>query len=102
MQFNILGPLEVLDRGTPIAIKSGNQRATLGFLLLHANSVVATRSLITALWRQRPPATARKILQNAIGGLRATLSTTGTDTTEVELLTHAPATSFGWTPNGSI
>lgn len=90
MQFNILGPLEVLDRGTPIAIKSGNQRATLGFLLLHANSVVATRSLITALWRQRPPATARKILQNAIGGLRATLSTTGTDTTEVELLTHAP------------
>ncbi|QXJ21841.1 AAA family ATPase [Actinomadura graeca] len=50
------------------------QRATLGYLLLHANQVVATSDLVEALWPAgNPPATARKVLQNAVWGLRGIL-----------------------------
>ncbi|MDG4800227.1 BTAD domain-containing putative transcriptional regulator [Micromonospora sp. WMMD980] len=59
------------------------QRAALGFLLLNANEVVPTSRLLQALWGDRPPATARKILQNAVSGLRRTL-------VDVELVTRAP------------
>ncbi|MFF7190362.1 BTAD domain-containing putative transcriptional regulator [Streptomyces sp. NPDC008222] len=52
-----------------------NQRAALGFLLLHANTPVSTSRLISALWNWDEPATARKILQNAVSGLRRMLST---------------------------
>ncbi|MFI9650785.1 BTAD domain-containing putative transcriptional regulator [Streptomyces sp. NPDC052040] len=51
-----------------------NQRAALGFLLLYANTPVSTSRLIDALWDRDEPATARKILQNAVSGLRRTLS----------------------------
>ncbi|MFG2044474.1 BTAD domain-containing putative transcriptional regulator [Dactylosporangium sp. NPDC048998] len=64
-----------------------NQRATLGALLLQANNVVATRQLLKALWRDDPPATARKMLQNAVAGLRATFAAHGTD---ARLLTYTP------------
>ncbi|MEV0251125.1 BTAD domain-containing putative transcriptional regulator [Nocardia sp. NPDC050712] len=75
MLFRILGPLEVLHRDQQVAIGSAKQRATLGFLLLHANRVVPTSALLDALWpKSESPATARKILQNAVSGLRSTLS----------------------------
>ncbi|NEA49639.1 AfsR/SARP family transcriptional regulator, partial [Streptomyces sp. SID10815] len=44
----------------------------LGLLLLRANRVVATSELLGALWPDESrPATARKIVQNAVWGLRA-------------------------------
>ncbi|MFB7759922.1 AfsR/SARP family transcriptional regulator [Streptomyces xiamenensis] len=74
MEFHLLGPLEVLHEGERLALGGVRQRAVLGFLLLHANTPVATRRLIDALWRDNEPATARKILQNAVSGLRRTLA----------------------------
>ncbi|WP_066946673.1 BTAD domain-containing putative transcriptional regulator [Streptomyces lushanensis] len=51
------------------------QRAALGLLLLRANRVVATSEMLAALWPEEElPATARKIVQNAVWGLRAVLS----------------------------
>ncbi|TFE53220.1 hypothetical protein E3E14_09875 [Streptomyces sp. ICN441] len=44
----------------------------LGMLLLRANRVVATSELLAALWPEdNRPTTARKIVQNAVWGLRA-------------------------------
>ncbi|WP_282697079.1 BTAD domain-containing putative transcriptional regulator [Streptomyces sp. CC208A] len=60
------------------------QRATLGFLLLQANRVVATSQLLDALWPvDEAPASARQILQNAVWGLRSVLSSAA-------LVTQAP------------
>ncbi|MFD7508530.1 BTAD domain-containing putative transcriptional regulator [Streptomyces sp. NPDC059853] len=73
MEFHLLGPLEVLHDGERLALGGVRQRAVLGFLLLHANTPVTTRRLIDALWDDNEPATARKILQNAVSGLRRTL-----------------------------
>ncbi|ABW14208.1 transcriptional regulator, SARP family [Parafrankia sp. EAN1pec] len=73
MRFHVLGPLEVIRDGQPIVVPGVHQRATLGFLLLHPNTAVATSRLLQALWDQEPPVTARKMVQNAVAGLRRTL-----------------------------
>ncbi len=73
MEFRILGPLEVVDEGRPISIRRGKEQALLIYLLLHANEVVPSGRLIDALWDERPPPTASKILQNAVSHLRKEL-----------------------------
>src|SRR5919201_1768195 len=80
MEFRILGPLEVLDDGRPLSIRRGKEQALLVYLLLHANEVIPSRRLIDELWGERPPATAAKILQNAVShrGIQATSSTSRT------------------------
>ncbi|GGT13649.1 BTAD domain-containing putative transcriptional regulator [Streptomyces griseoviridis] len=89
MRFSILGPLNITDKGRPVPLGSVTQRALLGYLLLHANTVVATSRLLQALWREEPPPTARKIVQNAISGLRRTLAEPDGDRSKL-LVTHAP------------
>ncbi|MER8237396.1 BTAD domain-containing putative transcriptional regulator [Streptomyces sp. NPDC094049] len=75
MRFRLLGPLEAISADGPVALGGTKQRATLGYLLLNANRVVATSELVEALWESEDvPATARKILHNAIWGLRTILS----------------------------
>ncbi|MFJ2651627.1 BTAD domain-containing putative transcriptional regulator [Streptomyces sp. NPDC087420] len=75
MEFKILGPLEVQSRDRTLVLGGFKQRAVLGKLLLRANHVVATSELLDALWSQESrPVTARKIIQNAVSGLRAALS----------------------------
>ncbi|MGP4110199.1 BTAD domain-containing putative transcriptional regulator [Streptomyces sp. 4N509B] len=86
-QFRLLGPLEVTVAGRPVPLGGTKQRAALGLLLLEANRVVPTRRLLAALWpAETAPPTARKVLQNAVVGLRAALS----DAPGVSLLTRPP------------
>lgn len=91
MQFRILGPVEVVGGGGSVALGGTKQRATLGSLLLQANRVVATSQLLNSLWEvDDAPVTARKILQNAIYGLRGVLSGGSADARSVKLLTQPP------------
>ncbi|WP_131764034.1 BTAD domain-containing putative transcriptional regulator, partial [Actinomadura fibrosa] len=80
MRFSLLGPLEVLRDGRPVPLGGVNQRAALGFLLLHANTVVSTSDLIRALWDEPVPPTARKMVQNAVAGVRRALPADGSVT----------------------
>lgn len=73
MNFRILGPLEVVVDGRPVAIPGARERALLAFLLLHANSAVTADRLIDELWGESPSASARKSLQVRIAGLRKAL-----------------------------
>ncbi|WP_167975591.1 BTAD domain-containing putative transcriptional regulator [Lentzea indica] len=91
MRFHLLGSLEVLDDDMPVPLGGVKQRAALGFLLLHANRVVATSKLLQALWSRDVPPTARKMLQNAVSGLRGVLTPHGSGSEgSALLLTHAP------------
>ena len=87
MEFRILGPLEVVDDGRPVVLQRGKQLALLAYLLLHPNELVSADRLIDALWGERPPPTAAKILQNAVSQLRRAL---GDD----RLVTQAPGYRF--------
>lgn len=92
MWFRMLGPLEVVADGRPVDLGGSKQRATLGLLLLQPGRVVPTSRLLTALWSEdETPATARKILQNAVWGLRRRLSVLSEDGRGgVTLSTRAP------------
>ncbi|MGV9884611.1 AfsR/SARP family transcriptional regulator [Streptomyces sp. NPDC003006] len=72
-EYRILGPLEVLSDGRPVAIRAAKQRALLASLLVDANSVVPLDTLIARLWDD-PPDGARNALQNYVLRVRRTLS----------------------------
>ncbi|MDT0615403.1 BTAD domain-containing putative transcriptional regulator [Streptomyces lancefieldiae] len=91
MRFHVLGPLEVTDQGEAVPIQGIKQRAVLGFLLLSANRAVATSALMDALWPGgEAPNTARKILHNAIWGLRSALGSGQPEGDGPALITRPP------------
>jgi DNA-binding SARP family transcriptional activator len=73
MDFRVLGPLEVWDRGRPLEVRRRKHRALLATLLLHAGEVVSVDQLLDDLWGERPPPTASGSLQNTVSGLRKLL-----------------------------
>lgn len=87
MRFSVLGSIEVTSDTVPLELGGVKQRAILGYLLLHANKVVPTSRLLTAMWEGAPPPTARKMIQNAVSGIRRVLTGQSEPPT---LRTHPP------------
>ena len=70
MDFRILGPLEVVDDGRPVALGGARQRALLAILLLRRGKLVPAARLVEELYGTEPPATAAKSLQAHVSRLR--------------------------------
>lgn len=73
VEFALLGPLEVRVSGSPTPVGSVRLQTVLAALLLERGQVVGLDRLITALWEDDPPATARVQAQISISRLRAWL-----------------------------
>jgi DNA-binding SARP family transcriptional activator len=73
MEFRILGPLEVVDCGRPVALGGPKQRVLLAALLLTPNRPVSVDRLIDAMWPTRPPTAASNALQYHVSQLRKLL-----------------------------
>ena len=73
MEFRILGSLEVLVAGEPVALTSSKQQALLVAGLLNANRVISVVRLIDAIWGVDPPATAAGLVQSYVSALRRKL-----------------------------
>jgi DNA-binding SARP family transcriptional activator len=73
VEFRILGPLEIVEQGRPLALGGARQRALLALLLTRANEVVSTDRLIDELWGERPPKAADNALQYHVSRLRKLL-----------------------------
>src|SRR5215813_436029 len=73
MEFRILGPLEVVEDGRPIALGGPKQRTLLALLLLTPNRPVSVDRLVDVLWSGEPPTTAANALQYHVSRLRKTL-----------------------------
>ena len=74
IEFRILGPLEVVDDGRPLALGGGRQRALLALLLTRANEVVSTDRLVDELWGADPPKDSANALQYHVSQLRKALA----------------------------
>lgn len=70
MDFRILGPLEVWRDDQLVSLGGPRQQTCLAMLLLEANRVMTVERLVSALWDEEPPATARSQLQICISKLR--------------------------------
>ena len=74
VEFRILGPLEVIERGRPLTLGGSRQRALLALLLTRANEVVSTDRLIDELWGAQPPRAVANALQYHVSQLRKALA----------------------------
>jgi DNA-binding SARP family transcriptional activator len=79
VEFRILGPLEVVEDGNPVALGTLKERLVLAVLLLHANEFVSRERLIDDLWGEAPPPTAREAVYVYVSKLRKTLTHEGHD-----------------------
>jgi DNA-binding SARP family transcriptional activator/streptogramin lyase len=80
MRYLLLGPLEVRDGETEVALRGGQQRKLLAILLLHGGEAVSSDRLIDELWHGKPPETASKALQGYVSSLRKQLGTEAVET----------------------
>ncbi|MBV1854829.1 tetratricopeptide repeat protein [Catellatospora sp. NEAU-YM18] len=79
MWFGVLGPLEVRAGGSRIGLNGPRQERALAALLLGAGAVATFDELVDAVW-ERPPATARRQVQDLVGRLRRDLTGAGAAT----------------------
>ena len=73
IEFRILGSLEVVDGDSLCEVGSPQQRELLTILLLRRGEPISTDLLIDALWGERAPPTAHKIVQGYVSNLRRAL-----------------------------
>ena len=85
-RFRLVGPLEVRHDGVLLPIAAAKQRVLVAVLALAADEPVTIERLITCLWGEQPPASARNTLQNYVLRLRRTLQA---DTEPVPLINSA-------------
>ncbi len=74
-EYRVLGPLEVLLDGEPVAVPAGRGRALLATLLLRANEFVPVDELVERIWDGELPDgdRAHKTLQMTVSRLRQAL-----------------------------
>jgi DNA-binding SARP family transcriptional activator len=72
-QFRVLGPVEVVLDGGPVALGAPKQRGLLALLLVNRRRVVTADQLIDGLWGEEPPSSALQSLQVYVHGLRRVL-----------------------------
>jgi predicted ATPase/DNA-binding SARP family transcriptional activator len=78
LELRILGPLEALESGRPLALGGRKQRALLGMLALNANEVVTIDRLVEEIWSGSRPEAAAHSLQVTISNLRRALGDVST------------------------
>ena len=76
MELRILGPFEVVDGGRAVDLGGGRQRALLALLALHGGEALSVDRIVDELWEEKPPETARKIIQVYVSALRKALGET--------------------------
>ena len=72
-EYRILGSLEVVHRGEAVPTGGQRKRALLARLLLEANRTVSIDALVDALWGERMPSTAVKMVHIYVSQLRKVL-----------------------------
>jgi DNA-binding SARP family transcriptional activator len=71
LDFRILGPLEVVHDGEPVALGTPKMRDLLAVLVLDAPAPVTADVLTEQLWGETPPSDASGSLQSYVSRLRA-------------------------------
>ena len=93
MEFQILGPLTVVDGDRDLTPARPKQRALLAMLLLHRKEVVPGAQLIEAIWGEEPPGTAQTALHGHISALRKLLGADVIRTRPPGYLLQVPASA---------
>lgn len=88
IEFQLLGPVQVLVVGRPADLGERKQRLVLAVLALEVNKVVTVSRLADMLWGGSPPQSARRIIQAHVSRLRAMLTSAGAAAEGTALIRH--------------
>ena len=77
VEFGVLGPVQVLAGGEPVALGSAQQRAVLAMVMLEVGGPVSRDRLVDGLWGERPPASAAHAVQVYVSAIRKILRAAG-------------------------
>src|SRR5262245_56649961 len=70
VRFGVLGPVEMRVGDTLVPLGAPKQRAILALLVIHRNRTVEVDELLSAAWKDSPPAGARATLHTYVSNLR--------------------------------
>src|SRR5580698_8954158 len=101
LQVRLLGPVEVLAAGQPVAITQPGLRALLALLALSANRVVSESALIDGLWRDEAVRPREGNLHAQVYQLRRRLTAMEPGRTSSRLVTKPPGYQLGLGPEES-
>ena len=73
VEFRVLGPFEVVDRGAPVQLTAPLQRTLLAALLLGRGATLSRDTLIDCLWGETPPGSAPNLLRLYASQIRRAL-----------------------------
>jgi DNA-binding SARP family transcriptional activator len=79
VEFRVLGPVDALVGGQPVALGRRRERCLLALLLLEPGVLVPVPRLIDLLWGEELPDRPRKTLQVHVSRLRAALAAAASD-----------------------
>lgn len=89
--YRLLGPVEIVRDGQDIAPTAPKIRQLVAMLLLRANRIVNTDTIIRELWPDEPPRSVRTTMQTYVYQLRRMIERTGLATDSDDMLqTRAP------------
>lgn len=91
MQFNLLGPLEVLEDGRVLTPTAAKPRQVLAMLALNVSATVSAEQLIDELWPDGPPTRAKATVQTYVYQLRKLLGRSFASSRGKEVLITRPA-----------
>ncbi|MFY1620310.1 BTAD domain-containing putative transcriptional regulator [Micromonospora sp. WMMD736] len=77
MRWSVLGPVQVTADGRVLPIDRPQQCAVLALLVLNADRLVPLGQIVSALWADDPPASARTQVQVCVSRIRAALREAG-------------------------
>jgi DNA-binding SARP family transcriptional activator len=77
MEFCLLGPVAAYNAAGPVQLGGVKPRALLAALLLERGRTVPADRLMTVVWGDEPPNTARAVLQTFVATLRRALEAAG-------------------------
>ncbi|MEU5609028.1 BTAD domain-containing putative transcriptional regulator [Streptomyces sparsogenes] len=80
MRFSVLGPLQVLSLGRPVALGGPKQQLLLALLLARAGAVVSIPQIVDTLWPSRPPRTVLAQIHSRVSSLRHILGAEAIET----------------------
>ncbi|MGH3435571.1 MAG: BTAD domain-containing putative transcriptional regulator [Sciscionella sp.] len=75
LHFGVLGPARMLVGAREVDLGGPRQRGLLALFALQVNQVVSLDRIVDVLWGERPPATARTIVQGYVSRLRRLIET---------------------------
>jgi hypothetical protein len=102
LRVEVLGPLRLVVKGTPVDVRGPKRRAVLALLALAEGRAVSVDHLVDALWPSDVPESGRQALHSHVSRLRGQLGSAAARLETLDGGTGWRSTTPIWTWHGRV